>query len=311
MSKGNAIGLLFLGILILLFPQIIRDSYILTVGIFIGINAVLAIGLTILMGYAGQISLGQAGFYGIGAYVSAILSQKLGLPVPLTILLAMMVAALTAVLIAIPSLKLKGHYLAVATLGFGEIIHIILNEWGPGGPSGFGDIPPFSIFGYTVNSTVGYFYLVGIVVLLVMIFSLNLLNSLTGKALRAIHDSELASATLGINITKLKIKVFLLSAIYAALAGALYAHYVTFLSPSGFSLFTSILVLMMVVIGGMTNLWGAIAGAVIITILPEILRGFKEIDILIYGLILTLCLLFVRKGLVPLLIEIYNKGTKR
>ncbi len=311
MTKGNAIAVLILGILIILFPQVTSDNYILTIGIFVGINALVAIGLTILMGYAGQISLGQAGFYGIGAYMSAILSMNFGLPVLFSIIASIIIASLTAVIIAIPSLRLKGHYLAVATLGFGEIIHIILNEWGPGGPSGFGDIPSFNILGYHLSSTVEYFYLIWLCIIFVMIFSLNLIHSMTGKALRAIHDSEIAAVTLGINITKLKIKVFVLSAAYASLAGALYAHYVTFLSPSGFSLFYSVLVLMMVVIGGMTNIWGAIAGALIITILPEVLRGFKEFDILVYGMILTLSLLFMRKGIVPLVVETYKKWTLR
>lgn len=311
MTKGNAIAVLALGILIILFPQVISDNYFLTIGIFVGINALVAIGLTILMGYAGQISLGQAGFYGIGAYMSAILSMKFGLPVLFSIVASIAIASLTALVIAIPSLRLKGHYLAVATLGFGEIIHIILNEWGPGGPSGFGDIPSFNIFGYYLSSTVEFFYLIWSCIVLIMIFSLNLIHSMTGKALRAIHDSEIAAVTIGINITKLKIKVFVLSAAYASLAGALYAHYVTFLSPSGFSLFYSVLVLMMVVLGGMTNIWGAIAGALIITILPEALRGFKEFDILVYGMILTLSLLFMRKGIVPLVVETYKKLTAR
>lgn len=307
MDKGNAIAIIVLAILVTLFPQLISDNYILTIGIFAGINAIVAIGLTILMGYAGQISLGQAGFYGIGAYVSAILSLNYGLPVLVSMFVAIIVASITAVILAIPSLRLKGHYLAVATLGFGEIIHIILNEWGPGGPSGFGDIPPLSIFGYTLSSTVEYFYVIWLCIVVLMIFSLNLTNSMTGKALRAMHDSEIASLTLGINITKLKIKVFVLSAVYASFAGALYAHYVTFLSPSGFSLFYSVLILMMVVIGGISNIWGGIAGALIITLLPEVLRGFKEFDILVYGMILTLSLLFMRKGIVPLLIETFNR----
>ncbi|MEJ5228063.1 branched-chain amino acid ABC transporter permease [Thermodesulfovibrio sp.] len=306
MNRENAIAILLLTVLVFVFPQLTTDNYFLTVGIFIGINAIVAIGLTILMGYAGQISLGQAGFYGIGAYVSAILSLTYGLPVMLSIITAIAVASIAATLLAIPSLRLKGHYLAVATLGFGEIIHIILNEWGPGGPSGFGDIPHFSIFGYTLQSTVEYFYLIWICIILIMIFSLNLLNSMTGKTLRAIHDSEIATLTLGINITFLKIKVFVLSAVYASLAGALYAHYVTFLSPSGFSLFYSVLVLMMVVIGGISNIWGGIAGAIIITILPEVLRGFKEFDILMYGLILTLSLLFMRRGIVPMVIDVFR-----
>jgi branched-chain amino acid transport system permease protein len=140
-----------------------------------------------------------------------------------------------------------------------------------------------------------------------MFFSMNLIHSRTGRALRAIHDSDLACNAMGLNVVALKIKVFVLSAVYAALAGSLYAHYVTFISPSSFSLFYSILVLMMVIVGGITNLWGAIIGAVVITVLPELLRRFEELDVLVYGLILTLSLMFFRKGLVPILIEKMKK----
>ncbi len=291
----------------MLLPILSGSTYVITVGVFSGINALVAIGLCVLMGYAGQVSLGQAGFYGIGAYVSAVLSQQYGLPVIISVLSAMIVAAFAAVLLAIPSLRLKGHYLAVATLSFGEIINIILNEWGPGGPSGFGDIPHFAILGLTFDSTRSYFYLVWGCVALVLLFSFNLINSRAGRALRALHGSELASRAMGLDVTALKIKVFILSAVYASLAGSLYAHYVTFISPSSFTLFYSILVLMMAVIGGITNLWGAVIGSVLITILPELLRSFEEFDVLVYGLVLTLSLMFFRKGLVPLLIERINK----
>lgn len=278
-----------------------------TVGIFSGINALVAIGLCVLMGYAGQVSLGQAGFYGIGAYASAIVSVKLGAPVPLSIIAAMVVSALAALILSVPALKLKGHYLAVATLGFGEIISVILNEWGPGGPSGFGDIPHFSLFGYSFASARSNFYLVWGITAAVMLFCLNLMNSKTGRALRAIHGSELASNAMGLDVSMIKVNVFVLSSVCASLAGGLYAHYVTFISPSGFSLFYSILVLMMVVVGGITNLWGAVVGSVAITILPELLREFEEFDVLVYGLILTLSLLFFRRGLVPLLIDRFKK----
>ncbi|MCS7203019.1 MAG: branched-chain amino acid ABC transporter permease [Thermodesulfovibrio sp.] len=311
MKKDNALTIFVFSLLILIFPLIYKDTYLLTIGIFIGINALVAIGLTILMGYAGQISIGQAGFYGIGAYVSAILSLYFGLPVLLSMLLAIVVACIVSIFIAIPALRLKGHYLAVATLGFGEIVYLILNEWGPGGPSGFGDIPRISLFGYTFTTSYEYFYFVWSIVIIVMIFSFNLINSMTGKALKAIHGSETASATVGINIVKLKIKVFILSAFYASMAGAIYAHYVTFLSPSSFSLFYSVMVLMMVVVGGISNLWGGVVGAFIITILPELLRGFKELDVLVYGIILTIALLFVRKGFVPLILEGYRRWLQK
>lgn len=307
MNKGNATAFIVFVLLILFFPLLSQSNYTLTIGIFSGINALVAIGLCILMGYAGQVSLGQAGFYGIGAYVSSMISLYAGISPVLSTVVAMIVASLAAVILAVPALRLKGHYLAVATLGFGEIIHVILNEWGPGGPSGFGDIPRFGLMGHTVDSATGYFYLIWSLVAAVMFFSVNLLSSLPGKALRAIHDSELASGAMGINVAKLKIKVFILSAAYASLAGSLYAHYVTFVSPSSFSLFYSILVLTMVIVGGITNVWGAIIGSIVITVLPELLRKFAELDVLVYGLILTLSLMFFRKGLVPIMIEKVRK----
>ena len=307
MKKEDLLALLVFIFLFLLFPLLTGSTYTLTVGVFSGINALVAIGLCILMGYAGQVSLGQAGFYGIGAYVSSILTVHAGLSVVISSICGMIVAAFAAVILAVPSLRLKGHYLAVATLGFGEIIYVILNEWGPGGPSGFGDIPHFGVLGFTIDSTKGYFYLVWGIVAVVMFFSINLIQSRTGRALRAIHDSELACDAMGLNVSAIKIKVFVLSAVYASLAGSLYAHYITFISPSSFSLFYSLLVLMMVIVGGITNLWGAIVGAVAITVLPELLRKFEELDVLVYGLILTLSLMFFRKGLVPIVIEKIKK----
>ncbi len=309
MTRNQFIAILILLALVFVFPNIFSGSYILTVAIFSGINAIVTMGLCILMGYAGQVSLGQAGFYGIGAYVSAIMSLKYGIPVLFSIIIASIIASIAALLLAIPALRLKGHYLAVATLGFGEIIYIILNEWGPGGPSGFGNIPHFNIFSIEIKTPYQYFYLVWLIVILLLGFSLNVINSRIGRALRAMHESETASASVGINIPELKIKVFILGAIFASIAGSLYAHFVTFLSPSGFSLFYSILVLIMAVVGGISNIWGAVVGAVIITVLPELLKNFREFDVLAYGFILTVSLMFMRKGIVGIITE--KLGEKR
>lgn len=311
MTRRNIIAFCCFVATFALVPLFASGSYALGVGIFAGINALVALGLCVLMGYAGQVSLGQAGFYGIGAYISGILSVKVGLPVVVTIAAGAFVAAGAAVVLAIPALRLKGHYLAIATLGFGEIVHILLNEWGPGGPSGFGDIPKFSIGGMVFESSTSYFYLVWTVVAIAVVFSFNLLNSRIGRALRAIHDSEAACSAMGIEVATLKIKVFVLSAVYAAVAGGLYAHFVLFLSPSTFSLVQSVLIVMMAVVGGISTVWGGIVGAVIITILPEALRVFQEYDTLAYGLILTLSLLFFRKGLVPIITGIVRKVTGR
>ncbi len=275
-----------------------EDPYLLSVFIFAGLNALSALSLSLLMGLAGQISLGHNGFYGLGAYLSAILSLHYKIPVIISILISSGIASFFSLFLAIPALRLKGHYLAVATLAFGEIVYLLLNEWGPGGPSGFGNIPKLSLGPIVFESSKSYFVLVWGLFFLFFILSLNLSRSTYGKTLKALHNSEIALKTLGINLFTLKLKIFALSAFMTALSGALYAHYVTFLSPATFSVFYSILILMMIMVGGLHNLWGAFLGALFITFLPEILRIFKEYDILLYGLILTLGLLFFRKGLV-------------
>lgn len=285
-------------------PFFIRGDYYLSIMIFMGINAIVVMGLSLVMGYAGQISLGHAAFFGIGAYCSGVLTVKLGFPVLLAILSGIFLSAIMAMAIALPTLKLKGHYLAVATLGFGEIIYIIFNELLEitGGPSGLSGIPSITLLGHSFTGGIPYFYLVWVITILLLIFSLNVIHSRVGRALRGIHGSDLAAMSMGINVSSLKVQIFVLSAIYASIAGSLYAHFVTFISPPTFGLFVSILFLMMVVIGGGENIWGALFGAGILTVLPEYLRVFKDFDILIYGAILMAILLFMPEGLLKGLI---------
>jgi branched-chain amino acid transport system permease protein len=282
-----------------IFPFFIRSDYYLSIMIFVGINAIIVMGLSLLMGYAGQISLGHAAFFGIGAYCSGVLTVKLGFSIFTAFFCGIFLSTIMAMAIAIPTLKLKGHYLAVATLGFGEIIYVIFNELLEitGGPSGLSGIPPIHFFGCAFKGGWRYFYLVWTVAILLLIFSLNIIHSRVGRALRAVHGSEVAAQAMGVNVSQLKIQVFVLSAIYASVAGTLYAHFVTFISPSTFSLFVSILLLMMVVIGGGGSIWGALLGAGILTILPESLRAFRDFDILVYGIILMTILLFMPEGI--------------
>jgi branched-chain amino acid transport system permease protein len=282
-----------------IFPFFIRSDYYLSIMIFIGINAIIVMGLSLLMGYAGQISLGHAAFFGIGAYCSGVLTVKLGFSIFTAFFCGIFLSTIMAMAIAIPTLKLKGHYLAVATLGFGEIIYVIFNELLEitGGPSGLSGIPSIHFFGYSFKGGWRYFYLVWTVAILLLIFSLNIIHSRIGRALRAVHGSEVAAQAMGVNVSQFKIQVFVLSAIYASVAGTLYAHFVTFISPSTFSLFVSILLLMMVVIGGGGSIWGALLGAGILTVLPESLRAFRDFDILVYGIILMTILLFMPEGI--------------
>ena len=269
--------------------------------IFAGIYCLMTMGLSLLMGYAGQISIGHAAFYGIGAYTSAILTAQYGLNPWPCIIVGMVISAVVAVLVGAPSLKLRGHYLAMATLAFGIIVYIIFNEeaaW-TGGPDGMTGIPGLSLFGFEFDSVDKYYYLVWGFVFAVFIFTVNIIQSGIGRALRAIHVSEPAASAMGVDISRFKILVFVYSAVLASLAGSLYAHYLNFINPSTFDLFFSIKLLIMIALGGMYNIWGAIIGAVLITFLSyEWLHYFQEYEVIVYGAILLLVTIFFPKGLV-------------
>ncbi|MCJ7642589.1 MAG: branched-chain amino acid ABC transporter permease [Desulfobacterales bacterium] len=300
MGKGNLRTLVLFALSVALLPLLIRSDYYLSILIFMGINAIVVMGLSLLIGYAGQISLGHAAFIGIGAYCSGVLTVEFGFSIVTAFLSGIVLSVIMAMAIAIPTLKLKGHYLAVATLGFGEIIYILFNELLEitGGPSGLSGVPPVTLLGYTFKGATSYYYLVWTFVILLLLFSLNVIHSRIGRALRAIHGSDVAAEAMGVDVSRLKVQVFVLSAVYASMAGSLYAHFVTFISPPTFGLFVSILLLMMVVIGGSGSIWGALLGTAILTLLPEYLRAFKDFDILVYGVILMVILLFMPEGLV-------------
>jgi branched-chain amino acid transport system permease protein len=252
-----------LGVGICLFPVLTTSfsaiHHYLDIMVFVGIFSLVNIGLSLLMGYAGQVSLGQAAFFGLGAYVSGVLTTNFGWSPWAALPAGMVLTGLVALAVGVPSLKLKGHYLAMATLGFGVIVFVVFNEEVAltGGPSGLVDIPGISFGGWPIDTTVKYYYFVWAVVLAVLLVSLNIIHSRVGRALRSIHGSEKAANAMGVPTSSYKTRIFVLSAVYASLAGSLYTHYMTFLSPGSFDLFWSIKFLMMVVIGGMGSIWGA------------------------------------------------------
>jgi branched-chain amino acid transport system permease protein len=259
-------------VLIIIFPWVAREisaiSHYTDIMVFAGIYCLITIGLSLLMGYAGQISIGHAAFFGIGAYISAILTVRYGLNPWFCMFIGMLIAAVVAILVGAPSLKLKGHYLAMATL-------------------------------FEFDSVVSYFYLVWSFVFAAFIFTINIIQSGTGRALRAIHTSEPAASAMGVDISRFKIIVFVYSAILASLAGSLYAHYLNFINPSTFDLFFSIKLLIMIALGGMHNIWGAIIGAALITFMSyEWLHYFEELEVIVYGAILLIITIFFPNGLV-------------
>jgi len=307
-KNKSYLGLLLLGLTILLFPLVINNPYYLNVVNIIGLNTLIVVGLNLLIGYAGQISLGHAAFYGLGAYLSGILTVSYHFSPWTAMGLALMVTGLLALLIGIPTLKLHGHYLVMATLGFNIIVNIIMIQWDQvtGGPSGFPGIPNLKIGTLVFDSDQKMYYLIWFFTFMGITLALNLVQSRVGRALRALHGSEVAAGSLGVKTETYKVKVFVLSALYASLAGSLYAHYLTFISPKTFDIFFSIELVTMVIVGGMGSIWGTLFGTFFITPLPVMLHFFDEYKDIFYGLILVFILIFLPEGVVVALRNRYR-----
>lgn len=305
-------------------PLGVHSRYYQSIAVIIGLHTIAAVGLSLLMGYAGQVSLGHAAFYGMGAYLSGIASTRLGLNPWLALPVAALVTGVVAASIGTPIFRLRGHFLAMATLGWGIIVYIVFNELREvtGGPSGLTGIPNLALFGWPLNTDVRYYYLVWAFALGVIFLSRNIVDSRVGRALRAIHGSESAAAALGVNTAHFKLAVFTLSAVYASLAGSLYAHYLLFVNPPPFSFKFSIELLVMVMIGGLAHIWGALFGAALITILGESLRATipllmghasGEYEIIAFGLILMATMIALPEGLWPWLLSVVDRvrGSRR
>jgi branched-chain amino acid transport system permease protein len=306
-KNGNIIHLAWFLLGILVFPWVTQRvpgmEHYLDVMVFAGIYSLVTIGLCLLMGFAGQISLGHASFFGLGAYISGVITAKYGINPWYCVPAGMTVSALVALLIGTPSLKLRGHYLAMATLAFCIIVTVVFNESisVTGGPDGLAFIPSLAVFGFALDSVVKYYYFVWIIIALVMLLCLNIIQSRVGRALRSIHDSEMAAGAVGVHVAKYKIYVFMLSAVLASFSGSLYAHYLNFINPSSFDLFVSIKLIIMIILGGMHSLWGAIVGAVLITFLSyEWLHYFEEAEVMVYGAIVLLIVIFLPEGVVSI-----------
>ncbi|MCX5827910.1 MAG: branched-chain amino acid ABC transporter permease [Deltaproteobacteria bacterium] len=288
------------GLVVLVTPLLLQGNYLLNVFVFIGINTMLAVALNLLLGFAGQISLGHAAFFGLGAYISGILTTRYAIDPWMAMVAAAVCVGVMAFIIGFPILKLKGHYLAMATLGFGIIMYIVFNEtvaW-TGGPSGMSGIPNLALGPLIFDSDMTNYYLIWVFTLLTMLLSINLANSRIGRALRAIHDSEVAARVMGVNVRLLKVQIFTVSALISALAGSFYAHTMTFIAPASFGFNFSVELVTMVIIGGLGSIYGSFLGAAILTLLPEFLRVFHDFDIVIYGLLLIVMTMFMPGGLI-------------
>ncbi len=286
----------FVALLPVLFPN---NYFVIVIGAAAGLHVILAVGLNLLMGYAGQISLGHAAFFGMGAYASAILTTRFGWPGLLAMAAGLLVAGVIAWLLARPILRLRGHYLAMATLGFGIIIHVILvqaTQW-TGGPDGLAGIPPLNLLGWSVDGDLQWYGVIVAAMLLAIWLSLNLVDSQVGRALRAVHGSEFAAQMMGVDTGRAKTQVFVVSALFAAFAGSLFAHQQAFVSPDSFSLTVSVELVTMVVLGGMASTFGAACGAIALTLLHQGLVVFEDYEMLVHGALLMAVMIFMPQGL--------------
>ncbi len=293
----------------------------------VGIFTIIVVGLNLLMGYAGQASLGQAAFYAMGAYTSAILTTRaktIGLPPGLAaawwwpwvaMLLGMLFVGGFAYLVGKPILRLRGHYLAMGTLGLGIVIYIILREnLGfstakiniTGGFDGISDIGRLSIGSFALWPIERYYFLVWPIALATIVLSLNIVDSRMGRALRSIHGSEVAANTLGVDTDRHKLQVFVLSAVYASLAGSLYAHFQAAVSPAPFSFVGSLELVVMSVVGGIASIWGAPFGVAVVLILKEVIRtrmhavmrgAGGEHEVIAFGVLIIVIMIFMPQGL--------------
>jgi branched-chain amino acid transport system permease protein len=283
-------------------PPIFPSGYYYRVGALVFIFALAAVGLNLLMGFAGQVSLGHAGFVGIGAYAVAIGPAHLGAPSWLCVPAGAALAGLVAFLVGRPILRLKGHYLAVATLGFGLLISIVLtNEaaW-TGGPDGM-SVRRLYVMSQAVSGSQTWYWISATTFCVGAALALNLIDSPSGRALRAIHDSETAARSLGVDVARKKLAVFVISAVYASVAGSYLALFNGHITPDAAGFLRSIELVAMVVLGGMGSIFGSLVGAAVLVVLPQTLTSFHDYEHMALGLIVMGCMIFLRQGIVPAL----------
>ena len=302
-------GLLILAGVLLALPLVLPNNSYYDIAIRMAINAIIVLGLNLLIGFAGQISLGHAGFVGIGAYASAILPSHFGWHPIFAMLAGAAIASAIAAIVARPIFRLKGHYLAMATLGLGIIIAIVIKNEAAytGGPDGM-PVVALGLMGFEVSGEKQWYWVVAGTLLFSFWAAKNLIDSPFGRALRALHGSEVASQVMGVDVVRYKVAIFVLSAFFASLMGSVTAHYIGFVTPNIADFFHSIELVTMVVIGGMASIYGSLIGAVLLTALPQALSTFEGWETVAFGSILMFSMIFMPKGLVPTLAARFGRN---
>jgi len=305
-AKAGAPLLPLLGLAVVLaaFPLLLENPFFLNIGLNVCTSAMVCVGLNLLAGHAGQISLGHAGFFGLGAYGAALLTTRAGLPPLLAVLVASIGVGLLAFAAARPILRLRGHYLAVATLGLGIIISIILNRevWLTAGPDGL-TIPAITMFGTRLRSPALWYWIAAVLLLVTVWLAENLIHSPAGRALAALHSSEVAASTAGIDVARAKALVFTLSAVIACIGGAIFVFAGRFVTPADASFLKSVEFVTMIVLGGLASSYGAIVGAAVLTALPQVFAPLADYTTVVLGLVLVVVMIALPRGVFPTFVD--------
>jgi branched-chain amino acid transport system permease protein len=282
-------------------PLLTHDGYIIQLLNIAILNTIVVLGLNFVTGWAGQINFGQAAFYGLGAYTTAI-ATKSGLPWITTPFLSAVVVIAASLALGLPTMRLRTYYLAMTTIGFGEIVRLIIVHWEPvtGGTSGLRAIPGISIFGIGPEGQAQHYYILVIALALAMLVAARVRHSALGRAMIATKDSEIAAEQSGVDTTRTKLAAFMIGALYAGLAGCLYASSIRFISPDSFSGTQAILLMTMLIVGGLGSIAGCVFGAVALTILPEALRFLGQWYLVLYGLGVIAVIVLAPGGLASL-----------
>jgi branched-chain amino acid transport system permease protein len=282
-------------------PAITHDSYVIQLLNIAVLNAIVVLGLNFATGWTGQINFGQAAFYGLGAYTTAI-ATKAGLPWIATPFLSVVIVIVASLMLGLPTLRLRTYYLAMTTIGFGEIIRLIIVHWEPvtGGTSGLRAIPGVSVLGFGPQGQTQHYYLLIAMLALALLTAARIRNSALGRAMIATKDSEIAAEQSGVDTARIKLLAFMIGAVYAGLAGCLYASSIRFISPDSFSGIQAILLMTMLIVGGMGSIVGCVIGAVALTILPEALRFLGQWYLVLYGLGVIVVIVLAPGGLASL-----------
>jgi branched-chain amino acid transport system permease protein len=297
-----------LALLVALVPLALPTLFYLRIAALVCIFAIAVVGLNLLMGFAGQVSLGHAGFFGIGAYAVAVGPTHLGVPSWLALIIGAAAAGLMAFLVGRPILKLRGHYLAVATLGLGLLIAMVFTNEAPwtGGPDGM-PVPRLELFGWRVTGPRMWYWISGVTLVIGAWIAANLIASPTGRALRAIHDSETAARVLGIDVARYKLIAFVASAVYAAIAGAYLALFDGLVTPLSAGFLRSIEFVTMAVLGGLGSIMGSIVGTALLVLLPQVLTVFHDYEHIALGLVMMIVMIFLPAGIIPTLSTLFGR----